>query len=270
MSDDMIRSLQNPRVKQLVRLRSARGRRQHGLILIDGLRETARALRCGADVRELYFCRSLLHRDELSELLEQPGAARVELVEVSETVFARICYGDRAAEVVATARRPSIALADVSLGDNPLIVVLEGAEKPGNIGAVIRSADGAGADALVLADSATDVYGPNVIRASIGTIFCLPVVESTAAHAMAWLKDRGTTIITASPAGGSDYTEVNMAGPTAIVLGAEATGLSPAWRGCIPATVPMRGVADSLNVSATAALFLYEARRQRAAPSDGK
>lgn len=271
MKADRITSSQNARIKEVVRLRDHRGRNERARIVIDGRRELLRAIEAGVEITELYYCPSLLGADDEQQVLAPATGRQVELVEVTKPVFAKMSYGDRAEGLLAVARRPTLALDDLRLGPRPLIAIVEGVEKPGNLGAILRSADAAGVDAVIAADPATDIYGPNAIRASLGTVFSVPLVEATAEQAALWLKQRGLSSIAASPEGGHVYTEVDMTGPTAVVLGSEAHGLTEAWDhvGVIRATVPMRGRADSLNVSITAALFFYEALRQRSASSVG-
>ncbi len=271
MNTDRISSAQNARVKEVVRLRDHRGRDERGRIVIDGRRELLRAVEAGVEIIELYYCPSLLGADDEQQVLAPARGRQVELAEVTEPVFAKMSYGDRAEGLLAVARRPMRTLDGLRLGPRPLIAVVEGVEKPGNLGAILRSADAAGVDAVVAADPATDIYGPNAIRASMGTVFTVPLVEATVEQTSLWLDRRGLSIVAASPAGGEVYTEVDMTGPTAVVLGSEAHGLTAAWGhfGLIRATVPMRGRADSLNVSITAALFFYEALRQRSARSVG-
>ncbi len=196
--------------------------------------------------------------------------------EVSEPVLVRIAFGDRTDGIVAVIRMPRPTLSDIRLPSAPaagLIAVVEGVEKPGNLGAILRSADGAGLDAIIAADPRTDLANPNVIRASLGTIFARPVVAASTADTLAWLRGSGVTIVAARVDGATDYAAQDFRGPVAIVLGAEAEGLSPAWLAPDVRAVrlPMHGVADSLNVSATAAVLFYEARRQRdAAPTKGE
>ena len=193
-----------------------------------------------------------------------PGDAR--LVEVTETALAKLAFGDRADGIVAVGLRPPLDLAGVRLGTDPLVAVVEGVEKPGNLGAILRSADGAGVDALVAADPRTDLFNPNAIRASLGTIFAVPLAAGPSHEVRAWLVELGLRIVVARVDADRAYTEVDLTGPLAIVLGSEAAGLGPTpgpGRTSSAVRLPMRGVADSLNVSAAGAVLLYEARRQR-------
>ncbi len=258
-------SLANPRVKGAAALRERRERDRTGLTLVDGARELRRALDAGVAVVEAFVCEPLLAGADARLALDQLRAGEVLLQPVSETVFAKLAFGQRAEGLVAVVRIPTLTLGDLVLPERPLIVIVEAVEKPGNLGAILRSADGAGADALVAAAPRTDLYNPNAIRASAGTIFSLPLAAATTDDTMAWLAGRGLRAVTARVDADRSYSDVDLTGALALVLGAEAEGLSDRWRG--PETeavrIPMLGVADSLNVSVSAAILLYEARRQR-------
>jgi TrmH family RNA methyltransferase len=246
-------------------LRERRERDRTGLTLVDGAREVRRSIEGGATVVEAFICEPLLAGEDARAVLDQLAAIGATVHAVSESVFARIGFGERADGVVAIVRIPSLDLARLVLPTDPLVVVVEGVEKPGNVGAVLRSADGAGADAVVAADARTDVFNPNAIRASLGTAFSVPMASASTTEVIRWLEDGGLRIIAARVDADRLYTEADLTGPLAIALGAEADGLSAAWSGGAIETVrlPMAGMADSLNVSATAAVLLYEARRQR-------
>ena len=184
---------------------------------------------------------------------------------LSKEVYSRVAYRGSTEGVIAEVRAKEVKPEDLLLRDNPLIVVLEGVEKPGNIGAVLRSADACGADAVIVCDPLTDIYNPNIIRASIGAVFTVPVVCCSSEEAAAWLKSRGIRILTAQLQDSSYYYDVPMTGGTAIVMGTESTGLSDTWRKAADAhiMIPMLGSLDSLNVSVSAAILLFEAVRQR-------
>ena len=262
----MITSVHNPRVKQAVRLRDHRQRRKEQLILIDGVRELARAIAAGVALREVFVCPELCRSEEARRLLEILPGSGGQRLDVSEAVFARLAFGQRTEGVVGVAGgSPSGGWKIFVLPANPLVAVLEGVEKPGNVGAVLRSADGAGVSALVVADPRTDLFNPNVIRASLGTIFSLRVAAAAPGDVLAWLRGRGLQILAARVEGSVSYTEVDYRRPTAIVLGSEAEGLTSLWSGDDVRAIrlPMLGVADSLNVSAAAAVLFYEALRQR-------
>ncbi|MEI7742141.1 MAG: RNA methyltransferase [Chloroflexota bacterium] len=262
--EPVITSTKNPRVRAALDLRDRRPRDDAGATLVDGIREVTRAMAGGARLLELFADEDRLDAEGLAVVgRARAGGARITIV--GPAVLERLAYGDRSDGVVAVAAIPDMRLAALRLPHDPLVVVLEGVEKPGNLGAVLRSADGAGADAVIAADPRTDLFNPNAVRASIGTIFSVPVAAGTSVEVRARLADAGARIVAARVDGLALHTEVDLRGPVAIVLGSEAGGLSGAWNGpdIIPVRLPMLGVADSLNVSIAAAVLLYEARRQR-------
>ncbi len=261
----LIRSLQNPKVKSAVRLRDRRHRSKQGRILIDGARELSRAIGAGVELIEVFVCEPLCETPEARQVLADLDDHPADVIQVTEAVFAKLAFGDRAEGALGIAATPSADLADLSLPENPLLVVLEGVEKPGNLGAVLRSADAAGASAVILADPCCDLFNPNAIRASLGTIFTTSVASAGTDETLDWLALRGLNVYAARVDGAVPYTDVDFRRPAAVVLGSEAQGLSDAWTTELvtPISLPMRGVADSLNVSATAAVLVYEALRQR-------
>lgn len=265
MSDPVIASPGNPRVKAWLRLRDRRDRERAGSTLVDGLREVERALDSGAGFEAAIVGPAAERSPQGRALVSRLGSAGIPISAVSAAVEARLAFGDRTEGVIAVVRVPSLALDDVALPADPLVVVVEGVEKPGNLGAVLRSADGAGADAVIAADPRTDLYNPNTIRASLGTIFALQVAAAPSPAVLRWCLERGLRVIAARPDGQALHTEVDLGGPLAIALGSEAGGLTDTWRepGVIAVRLPMLGIADSLNVSVAAAVLLYEARRQR-------
>jgi TrmH family RNA methyltransferase len=260
----LITSLQNPRVKLAIKLRDRRQRQRYRRILIDGVRELSRAIAAGVELLEVFRCPSLGIGNETQQVLDGlPNTA--EVFQVTSAVFEKLAFGSRAEGVLGVARMPEASLEKIVLPENPLVVVLEGVEKPGNIGAVARTADASGSSALVVADSRTDLFNPNAIRASLGTIFRLPMASATTAETLAWLRRQRLSIFAARVDGSTLYTDVDFKTPSAVVLGSEAHGLSSAWSGDDVQAIrlPMLGVADSLNVSATAAVLCYEAWRSR-------
>jgi len=260
-----ITSTANPRLKAAARLRGRRERDKTGLTLIDGVRETLRALSGGAVLREVFVLPELLGEQEDQALLERLREESVPIQQLGRVAFERLAYGDRLDGVVAVAETPPRALDALVLPQEPLICIVEGVEKPGNLGAVLRTADGAGVDAVVIAESTADLFNPNIIRASIGTVFAVPVAVASSGEVFEWLQRRDIAIIAARVQGAVDYTDADYRGAVAIALGSEARGLSDAWAELarVSVHVPMLGVADSLNVSATAAVLFYEALRQR-------
>ncbi len=261
---EIITSLQNDRVKRVVKLqRKASVRREAGLTVIEGAREVTRAIENGWQPTELWVGST----DGLAsfQCLEVGSADGPIVFQASENVFNKISYRENPDGVLAVGPLVGKKLSEVELSENPLILVVEGIEKPGNLGALLRTADGVGADAVIVCDAATDLNNPNVIRNSIGTLFYLPVTEATSEETISFLKEKGVRILSAVPDAEEVYTEIDLTGPLAIVVGAEDQGLSKVWKNeaDLNVKVPMLGKNDSLNVSVSAAILLYEAVRQR-------
>jgi len=260
-----ITSRQNARVKEAAKLRLARQRERQGRFVIDGARELLRAINSSIEIVEAFICESRCNDAETKQAAEAVSQSRAAVATVTEEVFEKLCFGERTGGVLAIARTPERSLAQLKLPAAPLIAVIEGIEKPGNVGAILRSADGAGVDAVVIADPRTDLFNPNAIRASLGTIFGANICTATSSETQAWLRAQNIPVVAARPDATALYTEVDYRGGAAIVLGSEAEGLTDAWSGDAATAIglPMRGIADSLNVSATAAVLFYEAQRQR-------
>lgn len=261
-----ITSLQNPRVKRAVKLRRHTHRDELGLMLVEGYREIGRALDNGRRLSELFYCPELFQNVHNEELLARAKADGAALLNCVAAVFAKLSYRDRPDGLLAVAPRVKTPLDALNPPANALIVVVESIEKPGNLGTILRTSDAAGVDAVIVCDRCTDVDNPNVVRASIGTLFSLPVVETDSASALAWLRARGIRILAATPHAEALYSDCNMRPATAVVVGAEQYGLSSAWmeRADARVRIPMRGQADSLNVAQAATILLFEALRQRA------
>lgn len=261
-----IDSPQNPRIQAAVALRHRRDRLASGLTIVDGARECRRALGARAEVEAAFICPTLLRSADAAAAVAALRARGEDAVEVSERAFAKLAFGDRADGLVLVVRIPPTALDDLDAGEDPLVLVTEDVEKPGNLGAILRTADAAGCRA-VIAIGGTDLFNPNVIRASLGTVFSVPLAAATAEAALTWLRSRGVRIVAARVDAERVYSDADLRGPLALVLGSEALGLSSAWSApdIEGVRLPMLGVADSLNVSATAAVLAYEARRQRSA-----
>lgn len=261
-----IESLQNPGIKEIVRLRRRGHRDAEGLLIVEGYREVLRALDNQVPLTKLYYCPELYVQGKHEPaLVERARAMGASVFLCSVPVFAKIAYRDRPEGLLALAPQGRHRLEDLRLGERPLILVVEHIEKPGNLGTMLRSADAAGVDALIVCDACTDIHNPNVVRASIGTLFTVPVAEATTGEALAFLRGHGIRTLAATPHARREYTEVDMRGGVAIVVGAEQYGLSEAWmrRADDPVRIPMLGQADSLNVAAAATILLYEAVRQR-------
>ncbi len=252
-----------------MKLHEGRFRRQSNRFLIDGFREIQRAFLCGIDVRELYVWPEAFEKfpepEVRNDFLRQALQKGVELIEVSEAVFEKIAFGQRREGILAVAIPRSLTWNDLRLPSVLLIGVVERVEKPGNLGAIFRSADGAGLDAVLIADPLCDLYNPNTIRAGLGTVFHVPAIVDTSEAIYRELARRKITMVAARCDGAVSYTDFDWTGPTAIILGTEADGLSEAWRRpeIQAVRLPMHGIADSLNVSNAAAILFYEARRQQ-------
>ncbi len=255
----MITSTQNPRIKHLLLLQQKSSlRREEGLFVVEGRREVEHCIEAGFRIRTAFVC------EEIGDP-PHPFLKGSELERVSHNVYNRIAYRGGTEGIVAEVEVRQTRLADLRLSAAPLIVVLESVEKPGNLGAVLRSADAAGADAVVVCDPLTDLFNPNLIRSSIGAVFTVPCVACSTEECIAFFRDRGIRILTAQLQDSRPYYDTPMTGPTAIVMGTEATGLTDQWRRAADAhiRIPMLGRLDSLNVSVSAAILLFEAVRQR-------
>lgn len=261
-----IASLTNPRVKQLVRLRQGKSRREAGLSLLDGWREIERARAATVEFKEFYFCpekaAKVIGKDRAEKIFKETP-----VFEVTPAVYEKIAFGDRREGVVAVIKPCLRRLTDLEGRRNSCFVIVEHVEKPGNLGAILRTADGAGIDGVIVCDKAADVFNPNCIRASMGTVFTVPVAQTNNQTAVAFLRQEKIQIVAALPSGKDLYTAVDYKKPTAIVLGREDAGLSDFWvQACdVQVNIPMRGQGDSLNVSVAAALVVYEVLRQRGA-----
>jgi TrmH family RNA methyltransferase len=266
MQDGMSREItspQNPKIKQIVRLKDRKERDETGLFLIEGYREIKRAVAGGVHFDALFICPDLFLGSNELLLIESIG---VETFVLPPHLFEKISYRDRPDGLIAIAHQMQKTLADLHpKNDPPLYVVAESIEKPGNLGTILRSSDAVGADGVIVCDRCTDIYNPNVVRASVGTLFTLPVVEAKGSDVYIWLKERKIQVIAATPSAEMEYTEAPLDGPVAIVVGTEQLGLSDMWMEAadIRVKIPMKGIADSLNVAMATTLLLYEVLRQR-------
>ncbi len=266
MDKDIISSAQNARVKGVLALQQkAAERRKTGLFVVEGMRELQHCVEAGMAVDSLFVCPEIVgDAPEAWSLLEGVVPVRG-MVEVTAGVYGKMAYRGGTEGVIAVVRGVRMGLQDLQLGEHPLLVVLEGVEKPGNVGAILRSAEAAGADAVVVCDELTDLYNPNLIRSSVGARFRVPCVACDSEECIAFLKEQGISILTAQLQDSDVYYDVDMKRGTAIVMGTEATGLTDRWRRAADAhiRIPMLGRVDSLNVSVSAAVLLFEAVRQR-------
>lgn len=269
---DRIESPRNERVRAVARLRDRAGRDETGLTLVDGRREIRRALEAGAELRALLVAeRDASARmrtdgdDDHAAVLRLAASRGVRPTLLAPAAFARVAYGERDDGLVAVVAIPATGLETLAVGDAPLLLIADGVEKPGNLGALVRSADGAGADGVIVTGAIGDLYNPNAIRSSLGAIFRVRPVGASAAEAIAWCRARGIRLVAARLDGAALHTASDLSGPLAIVVGSEAHGLGAGWDDPAIAglRIPMLGIGDSLNVSVAAAVLLYEARRQR-------
>lgn len=264
MADPII-SPTNSHIKNIIKLQAnSRDRREQNLFVIEGYREISRAMGSGIVIKELYVCTELDRQGRSKELVNQDIS--VQVFEVGKEAFARIAYREGSDGLIALAVPRNMRLTELKLSSKPLILILESVEKPGNLGAIMRTADAAGIDAVIVCDPLTDIYNPNAIRSGVGCIFTCQVVTCTSGEAIKWLQINKIKIYAAAL---SDkaliYHQIDFREPTAIVMGTEATGLSSEWldKSDAQIIIPMNGIADSLNVSTSAAVLVFEAVRQR-------
>ncbi len=256
-----ITSTQNPKVKSLLALEKPRERRKQQLFIIEGKREIALALEAGYRIGNLFFCDEIVSQKELAEL---PLEDKL-LIPVSKEVFDKIAIRESTGGILAVAEQKTHRLAEIKLSKNPLILVLEGVEKPGNLGAVLRTADAAAVDAVIICDPQTDFYNPNVIRSSVGCVFTNQLAAASSEETIEWLHKNNISIFCTYLKASMSYHQTDFIQPSAIVMGTEATGLSDVWVKNSKANIiiPMLGKIDSMNVSNAAAVVVYEAMRQR-------
>lgn len=273
---ELITSLQNPRVKQLVKLRDRRPRDEAGVFLVEGYRQIRRALEKSIVLTELYICPEWYLGDQGNEpaLIDEARAAGAKVFQLTKEAFAKVAYRERPDGLLAVAPqwRRSLPDLDALLAGKadaaphaPFLLVVEAIEKPGNLGTILRSADAAGVDALIVCDPVTDLFNPNVVRASTGVLFSVPVIIATSPEVRVWLRTRAIRAVATTPSATDLYTATDLRGPLAIVMGSEQYGLSDFWLNEADARVliPMAGQADSLNVAMATIITLFEAVRQR-------
>ena len=298
MRVESVTSASNPKIKNLLLLQEkSKARKEQGLFVVEGRRELEHCLEAGFCVKTLFVCPDIVggltEEGVVSQISGHPrpdkregpageasGRGRSEaeaicdtipsgvepfVIEIPEQLYRKVAYRESTEGIIAEVEYKSLKLSDLKLPENPLVMVLESVEKPGNLGAVLRSADAAGVDAVIFCDPLTDLYNPNLIRASIGAVFTVPTVAASSEETIAFLKERGIQILTAQLQDSSLYYDIDMRRGTALVMGTEATGLTDLWRKAASAhiRIPMLGRLDSLNVSVSAAILLFEAVRQR-------
>ena len=260
-----ISSLQNPLIRNIILLEEKpRERRQQNLAVIEGLREVKLAIASGFTVPMFLYCPGVLDPAELNALIDRVTGP-FELVEITPEIFNKLAYREDSGGVIATVVPKRLSFSDLRPGPRPLYLVLETVEKPGNLGAILRTADAANLSGVIICDPQTDIYNPNAIRSSLGCIFTMPVVTTTTDEAIAWFRESGIRTVGTALTATRFYHKTDLSGPAAIIMGSEAYGLSKKWLDEADELVkiPMSGKVDSMNVSASAAIVVFEALRQR-------
>lgn len=265
MDQEAITSIHNPRVKALTKLKKRSERDKQGIFLIEGYRPITRALAAGFTFSELYYCPEWFLGENEHKVLEAAQKAGAQLTHIGKDAFVKIAYRERPEGLLAIGKQWHTRLSDLKLSDNPFVIVVEAIEKPGNLGTILRSADATGAEAVIVCDAVTDLFNPNVVRASTGVMFTTPTVITDSQSAIDYLREHGIKSLAATPAAKELYTDVDLTQPVAIVMGSEQFGLTDLWlKSCdLPVRLPMAGIADSLNVSAATVAIAYEVVRQR-------
>lgn len=263
MKVEIITSAQNPKIKDLLALQEkSKERRKKGLFVVEGRRELLHCVEAGYEPYAVFYCPDIISNADFDAVVENCDC---NYYEIPQHLYDKVAYRGGTEGVIAELHCKEMNLESLKLKENPLVVILESVEKPGNLGAVLRSADASGVDAVIVCDPLTDMYNPNLIRSSIGAIFTVPVATATSEETIKWLKDNNIKIYTAQLQDSEWYYDTDMKGATAIVMGTEAAGLTTAWRKAADAhiKIPMLGKLDSLNVSVSAAILMFEAVRQR-------
>jgi TrmH family RNA methyltransferase len=261
--------MQNPKLKRAVKLADRKERNETGLFLIEGYRELKRAIDSGVVIETLFICPKLFLGSNENALIEQIRKSGAVVILCNEQVFQKLSYRDRPDGLVAIAVQMQQSLkeliAKLAQKKDPFLIIAEAIEKPGNLGTILRSADAAGVDAVIVCDRCTDIYNPNVVRASVGTLFTIPVIEATSTDTLQWLREKKIKVMAATPSATEEFTKTDLTGGVAIAVGTEQLGLTEQWMQAadLKVRIPMHGVADSLNVATATTLLLYEAVRQR-------
>jgi TrmH family RNA methyltransferase len=257
----VITSAQNPKIKNILALEKARERKNQNVFIIEGIKELSLAIAGGYVIESVFFCPAIISDTALKKIAIDDRL----FIPVEQTVFEKIAYRESTGGIIALAQQKKHSLEDIQLSKNPLILVIEAVEKPGNLGAILRTADAAGVDAVIICDPQTDFYNPNVIRSSVGCVFTNQLASASSTEAIHWLKEHGLEIICTYLRASQPYDKIDYTKPSAIILGTEATGLSDIWvnNASVNVIIPMQGMIDSMNVSTAAAVVTFEAKRQR-------
>lgn len=259
---EKITSIQNHRIKNIVKLQQKSSERKaQNLIVIEGLREITLAIKSGIEIKSVFFCSDIISYDRIHEI----STLEDQVFDISREVYHKIAYRESTEGVLVLAEPRFLTLSGIKLRENPFLIVLESVEKPGNLGAILRTADAANVDAVIVCDSLTDIYNPNAIRSSVGCVFTKQVVTCTSDEAMEWLKKNKIKSFAAALTASTFYHETDFTVPSAVIMGTEADGLTHKWLHGADEQIkiPMNGEIDSLNVSTSTAILAFEAMRQR-------
>jgi len=265
MTREIITSLQNPGIKFAKSLRMRNKREKNALTLLEGYRALSRGFECGIKIKTCYFAPSLFLGENELPLLDKIGKSGAEIIEVTEQVLKKIAYRDRPEGLIAVAETRRHTLGSIPVKENGLYIIAESIEKPGNLGSILRSADAAGVDGLIIADKCTDIYNPNVITASTGALFSVNLAEASNDEILEWLRANSISTLAATPEAHDIYYQTDLTGRIAVIVGTEQYGLTDFWKkySDINVRIPMQGFIDSLNVATAATVILFEAARQR-------
>jgi len=261
-----ITSAQNPKIKNIIALEKARERKKQNLLIIEGLKELSLAAEGGYQINSVFFCPDIISEQSLLKIVKKENL----LIPVEKNVFEKIAYRESTGGIIALAQQKEHTLSSIKLSANPLLLILEAVEKPGNLGAILRTADAAGVDGVIICDPQTDFYNPNVIRSSVGCVFTKQIAAASSEETINWLKQNDISIYCTYLQASKPYHLTDYSKPCAIVMGTESTGLSDSWvkRSDANIIIPMQGKIDSMNVSTAAAVVVFEAKRQRGFSKD--
>ncbi len=257
-----ITSAQNPYIKSLIQLQEkAKARKQSGTFLIEGMREIELAIKGNYELETLLFVPEVINN---LQIFKSPNL-QIELIEISKEVYQKLAYRDTTEGIIAVAKTKSLQLSELKLSKNPLIVIMEAIEKPGNIGAMLRTCDAANVDAVIIANPKTDLYNPNIVRSSVGCLFTNQIAMATTEETINFLIQNKINFYSATLQNSTSYHTQDFTQPTALVVGTEAIGLTKPWldQATQNIIIPMQGEIDSMNVSVAAAILIFEAKRQR-------
>lgn len=263
-SYEEISSFRNSKIKNFAFLQKAKERKKQNLFVLEGNKELEKAMQKAYSFKALFFCKEIANASFLESLLSNISSD-CEVYRVTKEIYSKIAYRESTEGIVAWLEPKHHCLEMLNLTENPLLIVLDAIEKPGNLGAILRTAEAAGVDALLLSDPATDIYNPNVIRSSLGCVFTVPIAIGSAKNVLDFLKEKKISVFCTALSASKPYHQINFKLPSALVMGTEATGLSPVWleNSSQNIIIPMKGIVDSMNVSVSTAIVVYEALRQR-------